>query len=464
MHIIYLLNGMKAIFVLLSLFVALNVQAQNADARIGALMGGSRWFDLSHELNVTPTDSVNPLLHKMALAMTYHYFNQADSACIVLSDLLNNHQEELGENTLNMAVLLGMNLARTNHYTEAADLMQDLCTQLKAQGADSTQTIGLFTLVKQYRAFADNAPICLPLYQPGTYHIPMKTHNAMHIAKNGTEKGHFITMGGSINGQESPLVFDTGAGVNIISSAQANNYGLRLLDVSIPMMGVGMQQGRYAIADTLHIGDMAWQNVPFLIVDIQTNDVKVDSIGTLLPPVIGLPIMFQMQEIQLDFEHQTFIVPSALSQHPFKKSNLLRTDSESLLFTTTDEEGQPLYFHFDTGGYNTTLSPYWYKKNKDIVQTMSTPDSLRIAGVGGYQITRSYRLPHKKFCIGSGVAILDSVMVNTGIDLHSDEFKIETFLEDKKDGLLGLDVMERFKLVILNLRDMYLEAIPYQKE
>ena len=245
---------MKAIFVLLSLFVALNVQAQNVDARIGALMGESRWFDLSHELNVTPTDSVNPLLHKMALAMTYHYFNQADSACIVLSDLLNNHQEELGENTLNMAVLLGMNLARTNHYTEAADLMQDLCTQLKAQGADSTQTIGLFTLVKQYRAFADNAPICLPLYKPGTYHIPMKTHNAMHIAKNGTEKGHFITMEGSINGQESPLVFDTGAGVNIISSAQANNYGLRLLDVSIPMMGVGMQQGRYAIADTLHIG------------------------------------------------------------------------------------------------------------------------------------------------------------------------------------------------------------------
>ena len=34
-------------------------------------------------------------------------------------------------------------------------------------------------------------------------------------------------------------------------------------------------------------------------------------------------------------------------------------------------------------------------------------------------------------------------------------------LEDKKDGLLGLDIMERFKLVILNLKDMYLEAIPY---
>lgn len=63
--------------------------------------------------------------------MTYHYFNQPDSACIMLDDLLNNHQEELGGNTLNIAVLLGMNLARTDHYAEAANLMQNLCNQLE---------------------------------------------------------------------------------------------------------------------------------------------------------------------------------------------------------------------------------------------------------------------------------------------------------------------------------------------
>lgn len=45
--------------------------------------------------------------------MTYHYFNQPDSACIMSGDLLNNHQKELGGNTLNMAILLGMNPARS---------------------------------------------------------------------------------------------------------------------------------------------------------------------------------------------------------------------------------------------------------------------------------------------------------------------------------------------------------------
>lgn len=451
---------MRKIIILLNLLIVLSIQAQNHDERIGALIGESRWFDLNRELAVTPADSVNPLTYKMALAMKYHYFNQRDSACIVLSDLLNNYQQELGSNTLNMAVLLGMNLARTNHYAEAADLMQSLYTQLNAQGADSTQTAGLFTLAKQYRAFADNAPIYQPLYQPGIYRIPMKTHNAMHKAKNNTKEQHFITMDGSINGRESSFVFDTGAGINIISSDQARDYGLRLLDVSIPMIGVGTQQGQYAMADTLRISGMAWANVPFLIVDIQTDDEKIDSIGTFLPPVIGLPIMFQMKEIQLDFEHQMFIVPATLSQLPFQESNLLRTDGEGLCVATTDENGQPLYYHFDTGGYNTMLSPYWYNKNKDMVQTVGTPDSLRIAGVGAYKMTRSYRLPHKKFYVGNGETILDSVMVDTGIDLHSDKLKEDTFLE-RKDGLLGLDIMERFKLVILNLKDMFLEAIPY---
>lgn len=452
---------MKKLLVLLNLLVALSIQAQNADERIGTLMGESRWFDLAHELNATPRDSVNPLLHKMALAMTYHYFNQPDSACIVLKNLLNNHQEELGDNTLNMTVLLGMNLARTDHYAEAADLMQELCNQLKAQGADSTHTAGLLTLMRQYRAFANNAPICQPLHHPDTYCIPMKTHNMIHTVGNTGKEGHFITMDGCINGVRSTLVFDTGAGVNIISSQQSRDYGLRLLDVTIPMAGVGTQQGQYAIADTLQIGDMVWAKVPFLVVDIQTGNAKMDSAGSMLPPVIGLPIMLRMKEIRLDFEHQMFVIPATPSPRPFNASNLLRTDSEGLRLATTDNNGRPLYFHFDTGGYNTTLSPHWYEQHTDEVQAAGTPDSLRVAGVGAVLKTRGYRLPHKEFRIGNGTAVLDSVMVNTGIDLHSDELKKEYFLEGEEDGILGLNLLERFKLVIFNGFEMYLEAVPY---
>ena len=214
---------MKRILTILCLLATLTVHAQNTNERIYTLMGEARWFDLARELEITPTDSVDPLLRKMAKAITYHYFNKPDSACYVLSDLLNNHQEELGGSTLSMATLMGMNLARTDRYAEAASLLQNLYGQMKAQGTDSTQTNGYLMLAQQYKAYAENAPICHPLHPTGTYRIPMKTDNTMHKAKDKTSNGHFITMDGSINGRESTLVFDTGAGVNIISPDQARD-------------------------------------------------------------------------------------------------------------------------------------------------------------------------------------------------------------------------------------------------
>ena len=86
---------------------------------------------------------------------------------------------------------------------------------------------------------------------------------------------------------------------------------------------------------------------------------------------------------------------------------------------------------------------YWYLQHKEEVMAAGTPDSLRVAGVGGVNSTRAYRLPYKEFRIGNGEAVLDSVTV------------------DEEDGTLGLDLLEQFRTVILNLEEMYLNGIPY---
>lgn len=103
-------------------------------------------------------------------------------------------------------------------------------------------------------------------------------------------------------------MFDTGAGINIISSSDAARCGLRPLDTTISMAGFGIQQGQMAIADTLRMGDMTWINVPFFIVDMSTGNDRADSIGSLLPPVIGLPVMQTMQEIQFDFARRELLI------------------------------------------------------------------------------------------------------------------------------------------------------------
>jgi len=94
------------------LFVSINIQAQTADVRVGQLVNESNWFGLEQTLKTTPANSISPFLRQLATAMTHHYFNRPDSACTVLADLLSNHQQELGDYTMNMVILYSVNLAR----------------------------------------------------------------------------------------------------------------------------------------------------------------------------------------------------------------------------------------------------------------------------------------------------------------------------------------------------------------
>lgn len=449
----------KKLLLVSCLFVSINIQAQVADVRIGQLINESNWFELERELKDTPANSISPFLRQLATAMTHHYFNRPDSACTVLADLLNNHPQELGDKTMGMVILLSTNLARIGRYNDAAELLQNLYAQLTAMITDSTLTEPYKAQAKQYRALAACGSLYQQLHPSDEYRIPMKI---------GEQIGqHSIEMKGSINGKEGHFLFDTGAGWNLITPRLAKKYGLRSLDTDITVGGVGgIKQGGYAIADTLRIGEMTWINVPFAVIDTQTGHEEADKFSEKhqLPPVIGLPIMFRMQEIQLDFAHRELVVPATSTPNPLDKSNLIRTDTEGLLLKTTDEAGNQIYLHFDTGCYYTYMQPTWYNRHQNEVNSTGVPDSLRMAGIGGVSITRTYKLPHMKIRIGNGIAKIDSVNVNTGIDLHTGQLKTTAFSDGAEDGVLGLNALEKFSKVILNLKDMYLEAIPITKK
>lgn len=447
---------LKKIIIVSCLFVSINLQAQNADDLIGRLINENSWFELEQELKDIPSDSVSPFVWQLATAMTHHYFNRPDSACAAFSDLLNRYPQELGNQTMNIIVLLSTELARTGNYNDAAGLIQNLCEQLAALGMDSTQLAPFRMQVQQYRALSTCTPVCQPLHKAGEYHIPMIIEN-----NNGQ---HSIEMEGSINGKEGRLLFDTGAGGNMITPDLAGKYGLRFLDTDITVGGFGgMKQGGYAVADTLRIGGMTWINVPFAVVDIMTGHEEADRIAEdiQLPPVIGLPVMFSMQEIQLDFTNSEIFVPATPTPSPLYANNLLRTETEGLQLKTTDGNGRTLYFHFDTGTYFTFMQPSWYARYQNEVDAAGVPDSLRMAGIGGVSITRTYRLPEMEFRIGNGTATVDSVNINTGIDLHTGEMKSTAFSDSTEDGILGLDALEKFSKVIINLKDMYMDAVQY---
>ena len=448
---------MKKLLLALCLATVQTVSAQTADQHIGTLINESNWFELKRTMDETPRDSVSPLLYQMGTALTAHYFNRPDSACTAIGILLNEYQPELGpQNAVNMATLLATDLTRSNRYQEAAALMQSLAGQLQAQGVDTATTAPILQAADLYTAYARVAPFCRLLHSAGEYHIPFSFNDDMHQGYK--KQGHFLMLDARINGTSEPVVFDTGAGANIISSRLAEACGLRLTDITLGMQGIGRQQGRVALADTLRIGPMAWQNVPFLIVDTRTGDAEADSIGDLLQPVIGLPIILSMKEVQFDFIRRELLIPATPTPNPLNSSNLLRTDSEGLRVESRDDEGHPMYMHLDTGSYGSDLTARWYAAHRTQVEAQGQPDSLRMAGIGGVSKQKTYRMPHITYRIGQGQATLDDVHVSTGLDLRTGQSVGNLFGISDIDGIIGLGLLERFRRVTLNLEEMYINA------
>jgi len=431
--------------------------AQSADDSVARLLNEKRFFELSRRLTPELKDSVSPTLWLIAEAMEADHFNKPAKACKALAELLENHSQNIGtEQSVGFAYLMARNMSRMGNNSEAAAVMRNIVQGLAEIRSDSSSVAGLKAEAVRMERLAELGEMCRRLHPKGDYTVSFFIDGAIH----GYRKGGFLAMNANLNGVKRHVVLDTGAGVNVISSKDAQRCGLRLIDTGVRMRGVGVSSGQLAVADTLVIGAMTWVDVPFYIVDFKTgNDVADSVVGDGLPPILGLPWLNAVGELRIDFVKRTVTVPEQQSATPAGGRNLMINDNSNLSIETKDDNGKPLRMLFDTGSYETTLNSVWYERHKRQVHEKGFPDSLRFAGVGGVTIQHSYRMPSFKVAVGGAETLLDSVQVATGIDLHTGESIVSTAFDDTGDeGVLGLGALERFGMVTINMSGMFIEA------
>lgn len=440
--------------------------AQDADRRAGELINDSRYFELEQMMRTPEASRLSPFMRRLTSALTAHYFNRPSEACLYIDSLLQENQAELGtESSLSMAFLMGRDLAYAGRYADAAAFMDDMTTQIRTiavqhQAADTSSLKALTAEADMYRAYATEAPLCRQLHKPGTYSTSFYIDGRLH----GYRRGGFLTVNGNVNGQPTAVAIDTGAGVNVVSPEEAERLGLRYTDAGMSVMGMGMQTGRIAIADTLRIGrDMAWANVPFVVVDIRTGNSEADKVLERgWPLTIGVPMLNAMKELQIDCEKRVITVPEKPTPQPADGPNMLMKDSRNMTVRIEDKNGKPLFMHFDTGDYYTSLNSHWYAAHEDEVKATGKTDSLRMAGVGGVEMQHSYTLPSISLKVGGTAVEMDSVIVQTGIDLHTGE-RLDSQSsadgnEQNEDGRLGLNIISHFGKITINMPDMYLRC------
>ena len=295
---------------------------------------------------------------------------------------------------------------------------------------DSATIAGVQQYINQYEALSKYNPYKIT-FEKSLGTIPFE------IVPVDSQKNNSVLMhlrNTFINGIEADVTFDTGAGANIISDSLALKYNLIPLDASSTVGGVDIQNGSYAIAKELKIGDIIVSDVPFYVINITTNNEETDKYVDNFNIVVGSELMLQLKDLTVDFVNQNITVPLVAPKRSQASANMCFSSSMNLLSKGV-VQGNKMLMNIDTGDASYgSLGKVFFEKNKEYITTNCKLDTIRNAGIGGVNVSECYRVP------------------NLSIELGNNEIKaaeIVVVLQDNMGGTFGYDCNLGLKSLML---------------
>lgn len=430
---------------LICLLALLPIQAQTQDdARIGECINNSDWFELRRAYEQADKETMMPMMKALAESMIATQFNQPEKACIAIRELINKYGNEIGMgNIINMGYLLASNEARLGKYTDAIQTLNNII-QTFEQYTDSTSLAIHRQSEKQYRILAQYEGINRITSPREDYHFPFRLDSIGFKGKRAVT----MMIPAEVNQKPQDIVFDTGAGVNIVSTKAVKELGLDLHEISTELTGVGgIQQGQFAVAQSIQLGNLTLNNVPFYVVDISSGIDSIDVHMKHLNMILGVDFIHTMKEVQIDFEKKEIVVPQIFSTlQEGEVSNM--TGGVADFVVEGKGNGERLLFHLDTGAGSSNLGSQYFQRHKEYITAQCKADTLRSAGGGGILIEQAYWLPN--FCLEmNGTSYtFPKIMVAT-----------QGGPTDTREGNIGMDYFLQFKKVIFNTKDMFVRMI-----
>ncbi|MDR2066039.1 MAG: retropepsin-like domain-containing protein [Prevotellaceae bacterium] len=238
------------------------------------------------------------------------------------------------------------------------------------------------------------------------------------------------------------FIFDTGANLSTISDSYAEKMNMTLYesDIKVNSSTSISVQTKLAVADSLYVGDILFENVVFLVVP--GEQMSFPSVNYQVRGIIGFPVIYQMDEVHLR-KNGTLFIP----ENPQDKrlSNIYIETLSSIVQLQSGNDS--LLFTMDTGARTSELSERYYTKNKEKVEKNGTLLHVNRGGAGGIVETEVYRLENFPYTIGSKSGTLSEISVNT----------VPYDFNKYYDGNLGQDILAQFDEMILNFQYMYID-------
>ncbi len=200
-----------------------------------------------------------------------------------------------------------------------------------------------------------------------------------------------IILGGRVNGTETPMILDSGAGVTTIDRDFARQIGLKK-GLSITAKGVGGTQQAELVQDvTVEVGNLKLSNVSVAVIDL---DAIEKAIGRPMPVILGREL-FTNSIVGLDFDKQILTLsPANGFAAPAGATELKLKREGTLHFLPVAVDGQkPVEAALDLGnGGALSLSKEYHESVPALARL---PYAIGLSGgVGGLRETKRVTMPN----------------------------------------------------------------------
>lgn len=197
----------------------------------------------------------------------------------------------------------------------------------------------------------------------------------------------------TINGKESTFLWDTGAGVSVISQQGAERLGLEFQG-SGGVIGDSSGKGfasRAAVAKELVIGNMRFQKVSFFVVpDEPFAFLPVEQRG-----ILGVPIQFAVGTWQWSKSGTSRLGENLPSRG--SRPNLIFFKNKTLV--SAEIAGRSVFLTLDSGATNTDLNSNFVESFGSLVAN-AQKTTREITGAGGTSTFEAYSLAELMLSVG----------------------------------------------------------------
>lgn len=414
--------------------------AQTIDERIGEAMNSESWYELKELYDAHGQEIQTPFLRPLSEYYIAHFFNRPDTALHYGNILLEKYQAELGGSVGSVMYFMADDAVRSGYPEYAGEILHAYNEACRQAGLSD---MSFEELEQQYNALA----------RCGGFKVekPEKDVIIPFVYHSGNRKDPVsISVNAEINGKKMCFNYDTGAGVNVMSHELASKLGITPIDsTGIKVKGVTTMKSRFAIADSIKLGDIVYRNVPFQIIDFSTGNAEADAKmrDTGLQCVLGSQTMMPLGEIWFDFASSCLVVPAVPSPRPDYAPNMYRDAANAFVVNVYDyASGSNIDAVLDTGASYGGHTFKYYDKNRSLFEGVVPTDTIRYAGAGGVGYSKvCYK--DMKYNIGGQTLRSDSATVSMEGSIQGEAHEM----------LLGLPEMTKFDRMIINFTDMWVK-------